>query len=363
MDHARRKGAFRARLGTAGLDAYWLADPPNVRYLSGFHGEDSGLLLTADASALVTDSRYAEQAEAEAQVDEVICRDGTMAEAAAGACRRLEVARLGVTSAKVSHAQFAALAREAGSVEVVACEQGIAEELRLCKDPDEVRALEAALRLAEASFLTLLAEVRPGRTESWLAARLEYEMRTGGAEAAAFETICAVDGRASVPHARPGQAAVGPQSAVLFDWGARLDGYCSDLTRVVCVDRIPARLTALVDVVLDAQAAALERLKPSVPCSEVDEAGRAVIESAGYGRFFGHMIGHGVGLEVHEGPRLGRKDETALAPGMVVTIEPGIYIPGELGVRIEQMARVTPDGCEVLTRLPGRPTDLLTAGG
>lgn len=151
--------------------------------------------------------------------------------------------------------------------------------------------------------------------------------------------------------------------SVLFDWGARLAGYCSDLTRVICTDTIPPQPDALTEIVLVAQAAVLGKLKPGNRCGEADAAGRAVIAKAGYGAEFGHGIGHGVGLAVHEAPRLGPGDEMVLLPGMVVTVEPGVYLPGRAGVRIEEMAVITRDGCEVLTTLPRRPGELRNSGG
>ncbi|KPK65157.1 MAG: hypothetical protein AMK73_03730, partial [Planctomycetes bacterium SM23_32] len=211
---------------------------------------------------------------------------------------------------------------------------------------------------AEQAFLAVQEEVRVGRSERWLAARLEFEMRARGAEAASFEPICAADAHASMPHAVSGEAEIGSDSAVLFDWGARLEGYCSDLTRMVCAGRIAPQLEACVDVVLAAQEAVLERLRPGARCGDADAAGRAVIARSGFGGQFGHGMGHGVGLAVHEGPRLGPRADTVLLPGMVVTVEPGVYVRGEAGVRIEEMALITDQGHEVLTALPRRPGEL-----
>lgn len=363
MDYERRKAAFRAEARGEGLDGCYLPRKANIRYLCGFTGDDSALLMAADGVFLVTDSRYAEQAEQEARVDEVVTRKGEMAEAVGNLCRKLGLKRIGATSANVTHADFTGLGDHAPGTEVVACAEGIAERMRLCKDDREVAAVRAAVGLAEGVFSGFLEQVRPGRTEKWLAARLEFDLRAAGADGAAFETICAVDGNASKPHARPSDAAVTADCAVLLDWGARLNGYCSDLTRVACIGTIPARLSELAEVVLAAQQAAFEKLGPGVPCCEVDAAARAVIAEAGYGEFFGHGLGHGVGLEVHEEPRLSPTAQRDLQAGMIVTVEPGIYLPGEVGVRIEEMVLITADGHEVLSSLPRRPEDLLRAGG
>jgi Xaa-Pro aminopeptidase len=358
MDHVRRIADFRDRLERTGLDAYLLTSPLNVRYLCGFTGEDSTLLITRARSVLVTDSRYEEQAEREACVDEVMSRHTPMAQAVAGACKAFDVRRLGVTAANLTHAEYLAVAAAAGTVEVVSRPAGIAEQMRMRKDADEVEAIRASVRTAEAAFREVLKVVEPGRTERWLAARLEYEMRARGADGASFETICAAGAHASMPHAVSGEGQVKAHGSVLFDWGARLAGYCSDLTRVIYGDTIPRRSDALTKIVLEAQAAAFGKLKPGNRCGEADAAGRTVIAKAGHGAEFGHGIGHGVGLAVHEAPRLGPGDKTVLLPGMVVTVEPGVYLPGRAGVRIEEMAVITRDGCEVLTTLPRWPQEL-----
>jgi Xaa-Pro aminopeptidase len=361
-DHFRRLADFRRRLDAAGLDGYWLTDAANVRYLTGFRGEDSTLLVTAGRSALITDSRYSEEAEREAAVNEVISRHTPMAQAAGTACKSLGIGRLGITPTNLTHADYEGLAAAAPALELLPRRAGIAEGMRARKDAGEVRAIRAALACAEEALTALIGEVQPGRSERWLAARLEFEMRTRRAEDASFDIICAAGANASVPHAVSGDAQVAAGEGVLFDWGARVDGYCSDLTRMVGVGRIPAQLRDLAEVVLEAQEAVFARLKPGNRCGDADAAGRAVIARAGYGRQFGHSVGHGVGLKVHEQPYLGPQSEVVLLPGMVVTVEPGIYVPGQIGVRVEEMALVTEDGHEVLTRLPRRPGDLCAGG-
>ncbi|MGD2175144.1 MAG: Xaa-Pro peptidase family protein, partial [Candidatus Brocadiaceae bacterium] len=357
-NYAERLAEFRRRMDVGRLDAYWLNSPANVRYLCGFTGDDSALLVGRRRSVLITDSRYVEQAEREAQADEVISRHSTIPNTIAGLCRGLDARRLALTAANLPHAGFLALREAAPSLEVLSRKTGIAERMRRRKDAEEVAAIRKALGTAQAAFSAVLPELRAGRTETWVAARLEYEMRLRGAEGAAFETICAADGRASVPHARTGDGRLTPGGVALVDWGSRVGGYCCDLTRVVCVDRIPKELHPLVEVVLEAQAAVFETLRPGNTCGEADAAGRAVIARAGYGHRFGHGIGHGVGLMVHEGPRLGPGSETVLLPGMFFTVEPGVYVPGQAGVRIEEMVLITPNGHEVLTSLPRTPEDL-----
>lgn len=354
---------FRARLERAGLDAYWIVSTLNVRYLCGFTGEESSLLITPARAALVTDSRYVEQAEREACVDEVVDRHTPMPQAVGSLCKALGVKKMGLTAVNLTHANFLAIAAAASPMEVVSRQSGIAEKMRIRKDADEIEAIRLSLRTSEAAFLEVLELLEPGRSERWLAARLDYEMRVRGADGAAFETICAVGAHASMPHAVSGNAQVEPRCGVLFDWGARLGGYCTDLTRLIHLDTIPPKLNALVEVVLAGQAAVFGKLKPGNRCGEADAAGRAVMAKAGYGANFGHGVGHGVGLAVHEAPRLGPGDDTVLLPGMVVTVEPGVYVPGHVGVRIEEMVLITPDGHEVLSSLPRRPEQLMCSGG
>jgi len=361
-DQTRRLGAFRRRLDAAGLDGYWLTDAVNVRYLCGFRGEDSTLLVAADRSVLITDSRYAEAAEREAAVDEVISRHTAMARAAGAACKSLGIRRLGLTSGNLTHAEFGALAAASPALELLPRRAGIAEGMRARKDASEVEAIRRALACAEESLTAMLSEIEPGQTERRLAARLEYEMRLRGAEDASFDIICAAGANASVPHALSGESQVAAGAGVLFDWGARVGGYCCDLTRMVGVGTIPPQLSDLVEIVLEAQEVVFARLKPGSRCGEADAAGRAVIAKAGYGRQFGHSMGHGVGLKVHEQPYVGPQSEVVLLPGMVVTVEPGIYVPGQIGVRVEEMALITEEGHEVLTRLPRQPADLRAGG-
>ncbi len=357
-DRQDRIAEFRRRMARQRLEAYWLPSAANVRYLSSFTGDESSLLVTVDRAVLITDSRYLEQAENEARVDEIVCRHGPMPRAVGTLARELAVARLAVTGSNLTHADYLALREAAPNLELATHKNGLAEQMRRRKDAGEVEAIRRALRAAEQAFMSVLPDIRPGGVEREIAARLEYRMRMAGAEGTAFDTICAAGTRASVPHARTGGHSIPEQGALLVDWGARLDGYCCDLTRVVCTDRIPETLRELVEIVIEAQEAVFEELRPGNTCGEADVAGRAVIAKAGYGEFFGHGIGHGVGLTVHEVPRLGPGVDTVLLPGMVTTVEPGIYVPGEAGVRIEEMVLITPDDPEMLTSVPRRPQRL-----
>ncbi len=352
---AQRMEYFRSRLPSMRLDAYWVVDPADVRYLSGFTGEESTLLVTRDWSGLITDSRFEEQAGAEALVDEIVLRQKGMAATVGLLSRRMGLRRIAFTSRHLAYADWQALSSELVQARLVPCGEGLPERMRARKSREEAKAIALAVRLAERAFLRFVQQVQPGRTERWLAGRLEWEMVVAGAERAAFDTICAVGERASLPHAVCTERQVGPDGVVLVDWGARVGGYHSDLTRIVGTGTMPRRVRELAQVVLEAQEAALEKLAPGVSCGEVDRAARTVVARAGYGPNFGHSVGHGVGLTVHEAPRLAAGEVDVLLPGMVVTVEPGIYVPGEGGVRIEDVVVVTDGGCEVLSSLEREP--------
>jgi len=352
---ADRVAACRLRVEAAGLDAFWFLHPPDVRYLSGFTGEDTTLLLTRRRTLLVTDSRYEEQADDEAEADEVVVRHKGMALTVAELCRGLGVRRLGLSSREVTHADWETLTSELPASQVAAGETNPAHALRMRKGREEVAAIVAAMRLAEEAFRRFAPSVAPGRSEKWLAANLEREMREAGADGPAFPTICAAGARASMPHAVPGDRELGRNTALLVDWGARIGGYSSDLTRLVCTGTMPGKVEELTQVVLQAQEAAFRKAGPGVPCAEVDRASRSVIARAGYGPFFGHSLGHGVGLEVHEGPRVGPGEEQVLLPGMVFTVEPGVYLPGVAGARIEDVIVITSGGFDRLSSLDSVP--------
>jgi Xaa-Pro aminopeptidase len=233
-------------------------------------------------------------------------------------------------------------------IELVAT-TGLVEELRAVKQPDEVAAIKAAAALADEAFAQLVANGLTGHTEQDLALRLEYEMRRRGARQASFEPIVASGPHGALPHARPRDEKVRAGELVVIDWGAQLDGYCSDCTRTLATGAIDSEGAEVYRLVLDAQLAGLEEVRPGAVGRDVDSVPRAAITAAGHGEHFGHGLGHGVGLEVHEAPRLAQPSEAVLAPGNVVTVEPGVYIPGRFGVRIEDLVVVTEDGREILT--------------
>ena len=354
MDFELRRDKLRRRVVEQGVDALLVSSEKNVTYLSGFSGDSSHLLLARDDTVLVSDARYTEQIEQECGQLATYIRPTTaeaMSQAVRGVAATLRIQRLAFEAPHLTVSQFGEFKQQMPTTEFIGWD-GAVEALRARKDAHEIAALREAIRFAEHAFAMLRSTLRPGDTEKGLADRMEMLMRGAGAKRGAFDTIIAVGTRAALPHARPGDQAIIEEVPLLVDWGASGPSYQSDLTRVLVANRIPAKLEAVYDVVLKAQRRAIGKIRPGVMAQDVDAEARATIEESGFGRFFAHSTGHGLGLEVHEAPFLRPDSQTVLEPGMVVTVEPGIYMRGWGGVRIEDDVLVTPDGHEVLSSLP-----------
>ncbi len=347
-----------ARLGDASLDALLVTDIVNVRYLTGFTGSSALALVGPQSRVFVTDFRYVEQAAG--QVEDGFERrraTGELLDAVAEALGSGEL-RLGFDDAAISVRAHARLGEKLPDrVELVPA-AGLVERLRAVKEPAEIEAIAAAAQLADAAFAGLLAGGLVGRSERELALALEQAMRERGAEQPSFETIVAGGPHGALPHATPRREPIRPGELVVIDWGARLDGYCSDCTRTLATgplaDPDAADVYALVR---GAQRAAIGGVRAGRDGRELDSVARDAIGAAGHGERFGHGLGHGVGLQVHEAPRVSQRSEDTLQIGNVVTIEPGVYLPGRFGVRIEDLVVVSEDGCRVLGSLP---TELVT---
>lgn len=351
---ALRRGRVARSLPSLGLDAALITDPADVRYLSGFTGEDSYLLMGGDWAVLLTDGRFTTQAERDCPAIEHHIRTGAMSVAVAEVLRGRSVRRLGLQAEHATLALLEALGKTVGEGKLYSAE-GLVSPFRESKDDHEIAAIGKAVRVAERAFRGLIASGAKGfvgRREVELAAELEYRMRQEGAEGASFPTIVAAGSHGALPHYRPAGARIREGQAVLIDWGAVVDGYCSDLTRVVFTARIPPQLGEVYEVVLRAQCAGIAAVRAGRSASAVDAAARSVIEQAGYGPQFGHGLGHGVGLVVHEAPRVSARCDERLRKHAVVTIEPGVYLPGVGGVRIEDDVLVESDRGRVLSRLP-----------
>ena len=347
-----RRAAVRDRIETAGLDALIVLDLADIRYLSGFSGSAGLLVLLADGTdAFLTDFRYQSQVaeELDPALEVRIESEGLLKMS-----RELLVGR-GVSRVGFEREQLSYRAwyewSDRGSPDLVPVEEWI-EELRAIKSAPEIHAIRKACRIADETFDGILEQVRAGVTERELAARLELELAARGAEGASFETIVAFGERSALPHARPGARVLRRGDVVLFDFGAVADGYVSDITRTVALGEPAAEMREVYALVLEAAAAAAGGIRAGMTGPEADALARDVIESAGHGPRFGHSLGHGIGLEVHEAPRLGRKSQDLLEAGMTVTIEPGVYLDGVGGVRIEDDAVITETGVELLTSAP-----------
>jgi len=321
----------------------------NIRYLCGFSGSDGVLLASPEGVTLVTDGRYAEQSRKEVRGAEVVITDRKWAEVRRRV-RRTRASRIGFESRHVSVEVWRTLSRGREGRWVALSDP--VEGFRMRKGEDEMRALEAAAAAASGAFLAVLSKGFLGRTESEVAADLEWELKALGAEESSFRPIVAAGGRAAMPHAVPTSAKIRRGEAVLFDYGARRGGYCSDESITVLPERPSARLRRAFDAVLRAQEVGLRTIRPGVPCREVDAKVRESLDRSGYLKYFVHSTGHGVGLDIHERPSLSPRSRDRLSEGMVVTVEPGVYVPGAGGIRLEDMVRVTGTRGERITYLP-----------
>ena len=346
-----RLARFRERLALKRLSGFLITDPANVRYLSGFSGEDSALLITGNRRLLLTDFRYLEEAKVDVRGWRIVLKPNDLMKKAGVCARRLRVRRLGVEAEHLTLAQAKALRKAAGGVRL-APRAGFAAEQRVCKSAWEVERIRRAVRIQERCFQEVCRGLRPGVSEREVAAELRRRMVRAGAEDQAFECIVKFGAGSSLPHGRAGGRRLRRNDLVLVDWGAKVSGYHSDLTRTFFMGRIGSRMRKVHEIVREAQARAKARVGPGVSYKEVDGAAREYITRAGYGPWFGHSTGHGLGLRIHEAPGLSGRQKGVLKPGMVVTVEPGIYLPGVGGVRIEDDLLVTAGGALELSRLP-----------
>ena len=353
MNYAARQQKLALQLRQSGVDAFLITHLPNIHYLCGFTGSAGVLLFLAGERKpkliFYTDGRYTQQAAEQVEGAKVVIGKKAAWLEAIG---RLEAARpaiLGFESEHLSHAAYKELNRLIRGKTRLKPLAGMIENLRAIKDSDEIEQIRAAVVLAASLFQTALSAIRPGTTESLIAGELELQARRAGAQGMSFDTIVAAGLRSALPHGRASSQAIPEVGFIILDYGVILAGYCSDMTRTVHVGRASKAHRRMYQAVREAQLASIEAVQPGIEAGAVDKAGRTLLQKAGYGAYFTHSTGHGVGIEVHERPRLARGQTQKLVPGMIITIEPGIYIPAEGGVRIEDMVLVTESGREVLT--------------
>jgi Xaa-Pro aminopeptidase len=333
-------------------DAFLVTKLHNIRYLTGFTGSNAMLLLFGgDDAILYTDPRYTVQSKQQAGVDKN-CRikiaTGPLGKRVLKDVARLRVTRLGFEGDHLSFAQFEGLKKQLPLSAELKPFSGTVEALRMVKDATEIALIRASVNTNSKALDRAMKRLKIGMTEADFAAEIDYQSRKLGAESPAFDTIVAAGERAALPHAHPGAAKIGP-GMLLIDMGAFQAGYASDMTRMVHLGKAPQKYRAAYKAVLEAQLAAIDAIRPGVKTTAVDKAARDVLKAHGLDKEFVHSTGHGLGLEIHEPPRIGRKDKTVLRAGMAITVEPGIYIEGWGGIRIEDTVLVTETGCEILT--------------
>ncbi|RPH51070.1 MAG: aminopeptidase P family protein [Desulfobacteraceae bacterium] len=343
------------------MDTFMVILEENRRYLSGFRGHDTQfdesagvLFISEERLVLATDSRYEEQASTEAPLYEIVCcRDG-ISKQIPGILKSLGTKRLGFESIRISHLEYKKIEREIKSagLEVNLVEtENIVETFRSIKDENEIESIRKALSIAESAYIRIMDTIKPGITEKEAAWLIEKEMREAGAESLSFPTIVASGPNSALPHAIPSDRAFKEGEPILFDWGARLNGYCSDISRTTIIGKPDELFVKIYKTVLKAQQEAIKAIKPGISSRSVDETARKLIEGMGFGDKFGHGLGHGTGLSIHEHPRLSPLRDSILEPGMVFTVEPGIYISGWGGVRLENMVVVRNCKAELLNKL------------
>lgn len=359
----KRIEAVSSEMAKRGLAGLVVSNIYNVRYLSGFSGSTAMMLIVGDKATLVTDFRYKEQAEGEVFGGIEIKIDTR--EALKAICDMVgEVkGKTGLEAGTLTYSAYdklRAAAREAVPAEPGDSSSGLIGDLRKVKDESEIASLGKAAVIADGVFADIVKEIKPGMTEVGVAAKIDYMLRMKSSEVPSFKTIVASGEHSSLPHASPSMRVIKKGDLLTMDFGAIWDGYCSDLTRTVVVGKASEKAKEIYGIVLEAQMAAIDGIKAGMACAEVDALARDIIEAKGYGENFGHGLGHGLGLEVHEGPRLSKKSEETLVPGMVTTVEPGIYVPGWGGVRIEDDVVVKDGGCDNLT---GASKELIEVGG
>ena len=354
---AERLCRLREKLAEKELDAIFITTPENRRYLSGFTGSAGHLLVSARRAVLATDFRYWEQAQQQSPDFELVKVIGGLETWLPQALGDTGARRVGYEAANMSVALYNLVVETLKKMETpqrpeFTPTQDVVEGLRVVKDDAERAAIERAVRCADDAFTAVAAQLRPGMTEQEVAWKLEQHMREHGAESVSFDIIVAAGPNGAMPHHHPSERRIEKGEPVVIDMGARADGYCSDMTRTVILGRADKQFRKVYDIVLGAQMTAAETVQAGMTGHDGDALARSVIEKAGFGEAFGHGLGHGVGLAVHENPRVGRNAKDVLGDGMVFTIEPGIYIPGWGGVRIEDIVSMEKGRARGMTHAP-----------
>ncbi|MET3574787.1 Xaa-Pro peptidase family protein [Bhargavaea ullalensis] len=343
--------AFRNTFEENGIDGFLVTGPFNRRYMTGFTGTAGIAVVSREDAAFITDFRYTEQAAEQVKGYRIVKQSGTLADDAAKVIGEMGIRNIGFEQDTLPYADYDRFQQAATDVDFVPV-SGVIEKLRMYKTDEEAQVLRDAAKIADDAFSHIVKFIRPGITELDVSNELEFFMRRQGATSSSFDIIVASGKRSALPHGVATNKVIEQGDMITLDYGALYNGYISDITRTVSVGEPPEELRKIYGIVLEAQKRALAALKPGMTGIEADAVARDYIKEHGYGEAFGHSTGHGIGLEVHEQPALSFRSDTKLEPGMAVTVEPGIYVPGLGGVRIEDDALITEGGAEVLTSSP-----------
>ena len=338
---------LRSAFSETGIDGILITSPYNRRYISNFTGTAGVVLINAEKALFITDFRYTEQAAEQCQGFEIIKLSGSFPEEIALQVKKLGIKKLGFEEDFLTYSSFKVYEKEV-EAELVPI-SGVVEKLRLIKTDAEIKILKVAADIADAAFKHILDFIRPGKTELEVSNELEFFMRKAGATSSSFDTIVASGHRSALPHGVASEKIIEAGDIVTMDYGCYYNGYVSDITRTIAVGKPDAKLKEIYEIVYEAQLRGMAGFKPGITGKEADAITRDYITEKGYGEYFGHSTGHGIGLEIHEGPGLSMRSNIILEPGMVVTCEPGIYIPGLGGVRIEDDTLITNTHNEALT--------------
>jgi Xaa-Pro aminopeptidase len=333
------------------IDALIVSKPENRRYLSGFTGTAANLMIDHQNAYIYTDFRYIDQAKDQCPDFKVIKIGDDYYQKLFQSLQQAGATQVGFETDFVTYESYSKLAAELSGIKLVAV-KNITEDLRMIKNQDELQLIKKAVEIADQGWAEIIKQVKPGMTEEEVSLELEFSMRRLGAENRAFDFIVASGSRGALPHGVATNKAIQSGEIVTIDFGAVYQGYHSDITRNFILGQPDQKQLDIYNIVLEAQLTAIDVVKPGIPASVIDLAARNVIERYGYGEYFGHGTGHGVGLAIHEGPRVSFQSEVILQPGMLITIEPGIYLPGWGGVRIEDIVLVTENGYRILTQTP-----------
>lgn len=342
---------LRKLLDENSLEAILIASPYNRRYISGFTGTSGYVVVTTKESYFLTDFRYREQAAKQVKGYQVIEHGSSPIDEIRGLLEKAGIRTLGFEQEHVSYGEYVQWGKTLGSIELKPA-AGLVEKLRIIKDASELQVMQEAADLADRTFKHIIGVLSTGMKETDVALEMEVFMRSHGATSSSFDTIVASGERSALPHGVASDRIIGTDEFVKLDFGAYYNGYCSDLTRTVVIGKPSAKHKEIYDIVLEAQLHALANIRPGMTGLEADALCRDIITKYGYGDNFGHGTGHGLGMEIHEAPRLSKLSDTILTPGMTVTVEPGIYVPGFGGVRIEDDIVITESGIKILTSSP-----------